>query len=291
MNETIELQGRSWEPEQIAQIRDWVSQNPGWSRYRLSRELCTRWQWNRPNGQLADMAARSFLNKLDHRALIQLPPCRRASPNRMKHRRLERVAVDTTPVAGELRGLGPLQLHEVSQDRSRRGVFETLVASEHYLGYRSPVGENLKYLLCTAEDRPLAAWLFGAAAWRCAVRDSWIGWTDRQRAAGLSRLTNNTRFLIPAWVRVAGLASWGWSRVSRRLVKDWQTKYGHPIELVETFVDRSRFRGACYAASNWLELGLTQGRGRGDREHRLQVPIKAVYVYALSGQARQRLCQ
>jgi hypothetical protein len=92
-------------------------------------------------------------------------------------------------------------------------------------------------------------------------------------------------------VRVRGLASWGWSRVRRRLVEDWQAKYGHGIELVETFVDRSRFRGCCYAASNWVEVGLTQGRSRGDREHRIQVPQKAVYVYPLSGQARQRLCQ
>jgi hypothetical protein len=170
-------------------------------------------------------------------------------------------------------------------------VFETLLATEHYLGYRSPVGENLKYLLSTAQGRPLAAWLFGAAAWRCEVRDRWIGWTDGQRAAGLQRLTNNTRFLIPRWVRVPGLASWAWSRIARRLVADWQSKYGHGIELVETFVDRSRFRGSCYAASNWLELGLTQGRSRGDREHRLHVPRKAVYVYALSGRARQRLCR
>ena len=153
------------------------------------------------------------------------------------------------------------------------------------------MGENLKYLLCTEQDRPVAAWLFGAAAWRCRVRDQWIGWSDGQRAAGLSRLTNNTRFLIPRWVRVPRLASWGWSRVSRRLVEDWQVKYGHGIELVETFVDRSRFLGRCYAASNWLEIGFTQGRSRGDREHRLQVAIKAVYVYALNPRARQRLCQ
>ena len=88
-----------------------------------------------------------------------------------------------------------------------------------------------------------------------------------------------------------GLASWGWSRIARRLAQDWQLKYGHGLELVETFVDRSRFRGSCYAASNWLELGLTQGRSRGDRDHRLRVAIKAVYVYPLSHQARQRLCQ
>ena len=291
MQSSLHIQGRPWSLEHIEEVRQWVIQHPDWSRYQLSRQLCRRWSWVRPNGQLADMAARSFLNKLHQRALIQLPPLRRASPNRMKHRRLQCVALDSSPVKAELGALDSVELYEVSQDPERREVFETLLAREHYLGYRSPVGENLKYLLCTAQGRPLAAWLFGAAAWRCRVRDQWIGWTDHQRAAGLQRLTNNTRFLIPGWVRVHGLASWAWSRIARRLVGDWQAKYGHGVELVETFVDRSRFRGSCYAASNWLELGLTQGRSRGDREHRLQVPLKAVYVYALTKQARQRLCQ
>ena len=102
MNETLELQGRSWPARQLQELGQWVSQHPGWSRYRLSRELCTRLAWLRPNGQLADMAARSFLNKLQARGLLQLPACRRASPNRMKHRRLECVRVDSSPVAGEL---------------------------------------------------------------------------------------------------------------------------------------------------------------------------------------------
>jgi len=290
MSETIELQGRAWPARELEQIRQWVAARPDWSRYRLSRELCVGWNWVRPNGQLADMAARSLLHKLQERGWLQLPPCRRASPNRMKHRRLECVQLDFTPVVGQLSQLGTLHLYEVSRDPVRRARFETLLATEHYLGYRSPVGENLKYLLCTAQDRPVAAWLFGAAAWRCEPRDRWIGWNDRQRAAGLSRLTNNTRFLIPRWVRVPGLASWGWSRVRRRLVQDWQSKYGHGIELVETFVDRSRFHGGAYAASNWLEVGLTQGRSRGDREHQIQVPRKAVFLYPLSRQARQRLC-
>jgi hypothetical protein len=207
----------------------------------------------------------------------------------MKHRRLKYVPVDCRPVERQLSQLGRLELHEVSPDPVRRAEFETLLATEHYLGYRSPIGENLKYLLCTQQDRPLAAWLFGAAAWRCQVRDQWIGWTDRERAAGLHRLTNNTRFLIPRWVRVPGLASWGWNRVRRRLSTDWQAKYGHGIELVETFVDRSRFHGGAYPASNWLELGLTQGRTRADRQHVMQVSRKTVYVYDLSGQARERL--
>src|SRR5206468_3571087 len=116
MNETLELQGRSWQTQQIQEIGQWVSENPTWSRYRLSRELCTRWNWIRPNGQLADMAARSFLGKLHERGLIQLPPCRRVSPNRMKHRRLACVAVDSSPVEADLGTLGLLGLHEVSED-------------------------------------------------------------------------------------------------------------------------------------------------------------------------------
>jgi len=141
MSETIALQGRAWPARELEQIRQWVAENLNWSRYRLSRELCARWGWLRPNGQLADMAARSFLNKLHERGVIQLPPCRRASPNRMKHRRLECVPVDSSPVAGELGQLGTLELHEVSRDPTRRAVFETLLATEHYLGYRSPIGD------------------------------------------------------------------------------------------------------------------------------------------------------
>jgi hypothetical protein len=290
MNGLPVIAGRACGPEELGPLRAWIQANPGWSRYRLSRELCARWQWVRPNGQMADMAARSLLLKLQERELIELPPRQCASPNRMRHRRLECVSLDRRPVAGDRRSLGALQLHEVSADPTRRAIFETLLAQEHYLGYRSAVGENLKYLLCTAEERPVAAWLFGAAAWRCQARDRWIGWSEEQRAAGLGSLTNNTRFLIPSWVRVAGLASWGWARVSRRLVEDWRAKYGHGLELVETFVDRSRFDGRGYAASNWVEVGRTQGRSRGDQDRQLQVPVKAVYVYPLSPQFRERLC-
>src|SRR5919201_5156782 len=142
MEQSLQIQGRSWSVHQIPQISQWVAEHPNWSRYRLSRQLCLRWPWVRPNGQLADMAARSFLNKLHQRAFVALPPPRRASPNRMKHRRVECVAVDSNPVEGSLSALGPLELCEVSQSADQRAAFETLLATEHYLSYRSPVGEN-----------------------------------------------------------------------------------------------------------------------------------------------------
>jgi hypothetical protein len=75
--------------------------------------------------------------------------------------------------------------------------------------------------------------------------------------------------------------------VLRRLSEDWQRKYGHPIALVETFVERERFAGTSYKASNWLCLGTTTGRSRQDRRHTIQVPLKDVYLYPLDRKFRQ----
>jgi hypothetical protein len=102
-------------------------------------------------------------------------------------------------------------------------------------------------------------------------------------------LANNLRFLILPWVRVKNLASYLLSASLSVLCAHWQGKYGHPIYLVETFVDCERFRGTCYRAANWLWLGQTQGRGRNDRFRQLRVPIKDIYVRALCTDFRQRL--
>ena len=91
----------------------------------------------------------------------------------------------------------------------------------------------------------MAALLFGSAAWKCAARDAFIGWSHLTRQHALGRLTNNTRFLLLPWVRVPQLASHILSLITRRLSADWQAKYGHPIHLVETFVEPDRFTGAC----------------------------------------------
>jgi len=80
------------------------------------------------------------------------------------------------------------------------------------------------------------------------------------------------------------------SRVLARLRPDWQTKYARPLHLVETFVDISRFTGACYRAANWIDLGQTTGRTRQDRYQRLRVPAKRVLVYPLSRDFRRHLC-
>ena len=118
-----------------------------------------------------------------------------------------------------------------------------------------------------------------------------IGWSAAQRAQGLGRVINNTRFLILPWVRVPGpgqpCSEPGGAAAQ---AADWQGKYGHPVWLVETFVDRDRFAGTAYRAANWQWIGQTQGRGRQGPDPRVRsTSIKEVLVFPLQRHFRQRL--
>ena len=148
----------------------------------------------------------------------------------------------------------------------------------------------MRYLIRDRQGRPVACVLFGSAAWKCADRDAFLGWNQATRERNLQGLTNNTRFLVLPWVEVPHLASHVLGLIARRIRDDWQAKYGHPIHALETFVDRSRFRGTCYRAANWLRLGATRGRTRNDRDRNIQVSVKDVYLYPLSPDFRQKLC-
>ena len=290
MERVVVLQGRALAPAQLQQVQQLLASYPQWSRYRLSRELCSLWNWRAPNGQLQDMAARTLLLKLEQRGYILLPPKRRPSPNRMLHKRLEPVVHSQEAIADALARLRPLQVEELSRCSEQWPLYEWLLHEYHYLSYISAVGLNLKYLVRDCRGRPLSCLLFGAAAWKCQVRDQFIGWSCAQRQAHLQELTNNHRFLILPWVQVPRLASHILSLVLGRLRQDWQSKYARPLHLVETFVDTSRFRGACYQAANWLDLGQSVGRTRQDRWHRMALAPKRVLVYPLEGQFRRHLC-
>lgn len=289
MNEALVVQGRRLGPADIVRIRELIAGNPDWSRRRLSEALCAEWDWRNGSGLLKDMAARSLLVKLHVRGLVELPPRRQTPSNRMVCRKVPPQNWDMTPVTGALRDLGPLQVREVSTDHTARVRFSAALAEFHYLGYRGTVGENLHYMVTDPSGRLLACLLFGSAAWKCRSRDQFIGWNQEQRQGHLHLLTNNTRFLILPYVKVPHLASWILGRVLRRLSTDWQDKYGHPIRLVETFVERERFAGTSYQASNWIRLGSTTGRSRQDRQRTLRVPVKDVYLYPLDSGFRKEL--
>ena len=283
------MQGREVSGADIDLIRGLLAEHPGWGRTRLSEELCRRWDWRNRQGRIKDMAARSLLLKLERSGHIQLPPRRRPSSNGLRNRSLPLVAHRSEPMRCALRDLRPLAVNVVEARSADLRLFNCLLSRYHYLGHRNTVGENLRYLVRDRRGTPVACALFGSAAWKCAPRDAWIAWDSGARERNLQGLTNNTRFLIPAWIEVPHLASHVLGLIARRVRADWQVKYGHPVHALETFVDRSRFRGTCYRAANWVRLGATQGRSRNDRKHRIQASVKDVYLYPLIPDFRQEL--
>ena len=289
MDREFVIQGRSIGPEQIAAIRDLIAQNPSFSRYKLSRVLAVLWDWHDATGQIKDMAARTLLGKLEARGWIQLPAKRCESPNRMRHKKVVAVDHTTAPVIDPLAELRPLEIRELDQASEYLPLYDWLLHQYHYLSHTSPVGLNLKYLVWDRRGRPLACLLFGSAAWKCARRDQFIGWSAAEREAHLQQITNNSRFLILPWVRVPSLASHLLSQVMHRIGPDWQAKYARRLALVETFVDTSRFDGRCYRAANWIGLGQTTGRTRQDRWNRIRVAPKLLFVFPLHKNFRRSL--
>lgn len=280
------IQGRLITARDIALIRQLREQNPSWSRYRLSRELATSWNWRNHKGQIKDIACRSLLRRLNHMGVIDLPLPKWPSPNRFRHQQVKPVEHDATPIKEELHTLIPLQLLDTSLPYVF-GLFSWLLARYHYLSFTQPVGENMSYLIADSHGRLLACLLFGSAAWSCAARDYYIGWSETQRQQRLHLVTNNQRFLILPWVQVPNLASHVLGMINKRLSQDWQDKYGHPILMMETFVER-RFEGTCYRAANWQHLGQTTGRTRNGKAFPTS-SIKDIYACPLHHQALLRL--
>jgi hypothetical protein len=283
------IQGRQLSDQDLLQIRSLLAVHPSWHRTQLSRELCALWGWRNAAGQPKDMACRTLLLKLQSRGLIGLPPRQRASVNGHRNRQPAPQALDETPLQAELAALTPLRVETVCPGTADAGLLGFLLQRHHYLGHRNGVGENLRYLVRERQSRPVACLVFGSAAWQCQPRDAFIGWTPEERRRRLWRVTNNTRFLILPWVRVPHLASHILGTVTRRLSRDWQEKYGHPIHLVETFVERDRFAGTCYRAAGWRLVGLTTGRGRNGPAAAPRRTRKEVLLQPLGGDFRRRL--
>lgn len=286
------MQGRRLSVHELSAIRGLIAEHPQWHRTALSRHLCELWDWRNGAGRLKDMAARTLLLKLQARGLIQLPPAqtRTARPRAQAPPlvQAEWLPAITAPIDSPLSSLQPAQLQVAHSSGLRRRIRQ-LLSQYHYRGFNGAVGENVQYLASDVAGRELAVMVFGAGAWKVAVRDQFIGWSVEQRQQRLGWITNQQRFLILPWVRVPHLASHLLALATRRLSGDWQARYGHPVWLAETFVQMDRFAATAYKAAGWLHLGVTTGRTRQDRYRTLQHPLKSVWVRPLHGAFRQHL--
>lgn len=294
MENATYIQGRWWTAEQVESIGQLIAAHPGWSRRRISMAVSEYFGWRTATGQLRDMAARHLLAKLEARQWIELPPRRRAGGKQTLRALQEEpelfAAVPPEPIVEPLAALQPLQWLLLPPGHPAAGDFVRHLARHHYLGFGGETGPHLRYLVRDAKGRDLACAIFGVAAWQVRARDAFIGWNAAQRKERLWAVVNNTRLLILPHVQVAHLASHVLGRLLRRLPSDWQAKYAQRPVLVETFVERERFAGTCYQAANWQCIGQSCGRGRNDREQRLKVPIKDIYLYPLQADFRRLLC-
>lgn len=287
MNWPLKIQGRFLSKVDVDEIRMLLREQPSWNRSHLSRELCVRWCWKRPDGQIKDMACRELLRKLESRSLIKLPPRQRPGPGKLP--KIEAIEIDRCSISCVLSDIQPVEIVNARDSAEYEKIFNHMVKTYHYLGYGRPVGQNMKYLILGRDERFLGCLLFGAAAWKIEAREQWLGWSTEAREQNIGLLCNNTRFLILDWVTVPHLASHVLGACLRRLSSDWRLRYGSDIALVETFVDQTRYRGTCYKAANWRKIGQTKGRGRQDRLRTSSVPIKDILVYPLRRDYRKLL--
>jgi hypothetical protein len=290
MSKVIICQGREIHGVDIDWLNACIREHPDWSRHRITKHICENWGWRTHAGQLKTFAARSFIDKLEARGLIELPRIRteKRRPHRNPYPKV--TPPDAVPIITSLASIAPVSITLVSSGSYDHGCFASYLGRHHYLGFNRTVGEHLEYLVRDVHGRDLACVLFGSAAWKSAPRDHWIGWDAPIRQRNLNFMTNNTRFLILPWVRVPHLASHILGRIMRRLSHDWLCRYGHPVHLVETFVEKDRFKGTCYKAANWKLLGQTKGRSRQDRYSKLSVPVKDILAYPLCKNFRNELC-
>ena len=185
--------------------------------------------------------------------------------------------------------LEEVQVVPVSGPEERRR-FQKLLREHHYLGGLRAVGEQLYYTAVDAQGQWLALLLFSAAAKHLQHRDRWIGWTRAQRDRRLSLVANNSRFLILPHTHLPNLGSRVLRLTLDRLSADWQAKYGHPVLVVETFVDPEQFNGTVYTAHGWQEVGLTDGWGRCRRDFYVQHDRpKRLFVREVVKNARRSL--
>ena len=283
----ITIRKRAIAEPDLALIQCIVSEHWHKGRTQISKILCQKWGWYQPNGLLKDMACREILLTLYRKGLIGLPPGKHDGRNLKRNRSIPVVEIDQTPLQGKLSNLPPVQLKAV-RNTFLEPLYNSLIQQYHYLGYRQIVGNHLKYI-AFIDDRPVAGLGWGSAAWSVNCRDSFIGWDKATKEKSLQLVVNNTRFLILPWVSVKYLASKILALNVKRLLGDWQRVYNHPLYLLETFVEKNRFKGTCYKAANWIHVGETKGTSKRGHAHMYHGNIKDVYLYPLRKDFREKL--
>ncbi len=112
MDEIITREGQEITKDDLELVRRLIEADPSWNRTWLSKELCLLWDWRAANGQIKDMACRTFLLKLELQGYITLP--RPRSPGRGSRKiSIPYVPHNTASIACSLSALKAVQVQLV----------------------------------------------------------------------------------------------------------------------------------------------------------------------------------
>lgn len=283
------FRGRVLGARQFAQIRLIIENRAGQTRQDVARATSRYFGWRCRSGVCAVRATRELLVRLDRAGLIDLPAAIRSQGRPRREAQDFATRLLPAPQDGTWKPrsanapfvVRPIEAGELFSWRAQMERY-------HYLGDAPIVGECLRYFAFHGGELvALLGW--GSASLHNAPRDRHIGWDSVAKRAHLHEVVNNVRFLILPWLRQPHLASRVLGANLRRLSNDWDTRYGHPVVLAETFVDISRFRGTCYRASNWLCVGETKGWSKSGTTYHFNGQPKSVWLYPLTRNNREYL--
>jgi Domain of unknown function (DUF4338)/Transposase DNA-binding/Transposase Tn5 dimerisation domain len=271
--------GREFSNKIIARIQAKVNEEPQLSRRKLSREVCEWLDWRSGSGSWQEGSCRKALVKLDRQKLLRLPDRRKVCTGRYRSAALKGKVAE---VSCGLDELGEVTVVPVgSAPSSDAETARALLQRYHPLGSVKARGAQMRYLVNSSRFGCLGVVTFSSGTWSLRDRDKHIGWSEAARRRNLQHIVLNDRFLILPTVHVNNLASHVLALTMQRLPEDWEQRYKVRPLLAETFVDTSRWTGACYRAANWTAVGQSSGRRDGIR--------KTIYLYPLSPQWREAL--
>lgn len=282
--------GREITGQELDEIEETVGLFPKLSRTELAETVCEHLGWVTASGSYKRDACLKLLEKLESGGLVRLPEKRECRISRQPQKPISLTGrtVPEPDIICKLKELGSVKV-EVVKDKESTGLWNEYVSRYHYLGYKKPFGTFLRYFI-VCDRGILGCMLFAGAAKALGVRDRWIGWGDNQRLRNLGWVINNTRLLIFKWVRVKNLASHVLGNAGRRIMQDWEERWGYRPVLMETFVDPGRYHGSCYKGSNWEYLGMTTGEGLVRKGKNYTTTPKMIFVKPLVKNFRTLLC-
>lgn len=256
-----------------------LASTAGLNRAKISREVCRQLNWLKADGGLKEMSCRVAMLRMEKDGWFVLPPPTGKNGNRTKYEHSNLLGDNHQSLTLPAGKIGSLRL-EMVRSQTQSKMWNEMIHRWHYLGFKKLVGAQIRYLI-NSDQGLLGGLSFSASAWNVQPREDFIEWNHSVRKQNLHLIINNSRFLILPWISSKNLASKILSLVAKRIADDWEERYKYRPVLLETFVEKQRFRGTCYKAANWKYLGETKGRGKLGDHSMLHSNTKYIMVYPL----------